>query len=731
MKTNRTMIRAIAVAVAMAALVFALYRPALYYSFTNYDEVGQILENPLVRSLDAGNIKKIFSSFCITSYYPVRLLSFAVDYRFWGMNPRGFHLTNVLIHALSAVLLYLLLLRWNARAGGAAENGVALPGLAALLFAVHPVCVEPVAWVPGREELLTLLFTMLALHLFTFYLESRDGAAGRISRRAGWMAYAGTFLCVAAACLSNVVGVVSALAISVYGLLLPRGGEALAADAGKARNGKAAAAGPRGDRGAGVGQRRGRALEAIAPVAAAALPFLLVGIAAVVVKKIGEARAVELGLGLAPVGINPLFRVLAVPMVYALNLKTFLAPSGLNLIYPTMVFEHPATLAYIGAGLVAGIFTLVFLRKLALEGIKGDKTSAMAAFCIIWFVLALLPSAQFMQHRLVRSDRLIYPALPGLVCAAYFLATRYRRRGLRVSTGNLCLVLAAASGLLALAAWNQLPVWKNSLALWTSVLRKNPDCAVAHNNYGNALRVVGRLEDAIFHYRKAVELDPKDSQSWMNMGGAFVFRGKFADAESAFLKALAINPRDVKSLNGLGAALYRMGREQDGVDKINEAMRLGPDIPDPLVNLGVFAFEKGRNEEALSWYEKARELGAESAELFSNIGAALSRLGRLDDAIEMYNKAVEINPYHAMGFYNLGAAMEKKGLIRKAEEYYRISLNLAPDDPITRSNLAEVYAKQGKYRDAIMEYEEILRRYPNESGVIARIKELKSRILKP
>ncbi|MBC8424857.1 hypothetical protein H8E07_12105, partial [bacterium] len=206
-------------------LVGLVFHPMVGFEFVDLDVPGQVIENNYVHGLTYENLVHVFTSRCTKSYYPVRTLTFAVDYEVWGLNPGGFKLTNGLIHLVNVLLVFWLILRLL-RGSSAPETSAetwysaSAAAFGAGVFAVHPLVVEPVAWVSGREELLMTLGALGAIH---FHLTAR-GLEDRGARWASTLAcHAGTVFCCAAACLSNVVGAVIPLLITAWDLFtLPR-----------------------------------------------------------------------------------------------------------------------------------------------------------------------------------------------------------------------------------------------------------------------------------------------------------------------------------------------------------------------------------------------------------------------------------------------------------------------------------------------------------------------------
>ncbi len=451
-------------AVLLTALVTLVFLPAVRFEFVDFDVHDQVIDNPHIRGLTVENVKHILTSRCVTSYYPVRTLTFALDYQVWGLEPGGFKLTNLLIHLANVLLVFWLALRLFeepvSNDGSAVSRQEAVVGaFAAGLFAVHPIVVEPVVWVPGREELLMTLGALGCLH---FHLTARH--LGSVQGKAPWRlaCYAAAALSCGAACLSNAVGAVipaMVTALDLATLTRPTLWRIL---------------------------RGTTALWAI-------------GIATFVVKQIGNY--------VDPIG-EPLAaswnRAAMVLEVYWLNLKSLLWPTDLAAFHledPPESFAEPSVILG-GVAVVATCAIAWMLRKrLALVGIA-------------WFLIALAPSAQVMPHHLHRADRFLYLPLVGLAVA---LATGARPWAAALTRSwQIRATVMATSLLLMLAVTSmvQLRTWVNGFTMWENCLRVDPENGMAHCMLADNLAESGQYGRAIQHYEYAIR-----SPRWAPMAG--------------------------------------------------------------------------------------------------------------------------------------------------------------------------------------------------------------------
>jgi len=446
----------------LTSLVWLVFHPVVRFEFVQLDVPEQLIENPHVHGLTVENLGHVFTSRCAKSYYPLRSLSFALDYEIWGLNPGGFKLTNYLIH-LANVLLVFWLIRRLFRHPAAAETparkwwDASVAAFAAGVFGLHPLVVEPVAWVSGREE---LLMTLGALGCFHFHLTARNLQL-RNAKATGVLAcHVGTTLCCVAACLSNAVGAVIPLLITAWDLLT---------------------------------LARPKLLRIVYSTGA----LWLIAVATIVVKKLGEVG----DTAGAPAIFSPAWLTMVLN-IFWLNLKTLLWPTRLAVHYawpsPDGFLDLEVILGGISLVLGCVVLWVLWRRKLTL-----------ALFGLCWFGLALGPVGGIIAHHICRADRFLYLPLVGLAVA---LALGLRRFGNFVK-GPLSAGGAAAAGALVLfgAAWlsaAQLQTWRNSVSMWENAVRVDPNNSFAHSCLADDLAAAKQFQRAILHYEKAMRLPP-------------------------------------------------------------------------------------------------------------------------------------------------------------------------------------------------------------------------------
>ncbi len=535
---------------ALVCVAGAVFFRILRFEFIEYDVSTLVVDNPHIRGLTWENLKNIFTTRCITSYYPVRALSFAVDYHFWGLNPAGFKLTNLLIHLANVLLVFWLVLRLFRHSPSVDDStrpwwDVYAAAFPAGVFAIHPVVVEPVTWVAGREE---LLMTLGALGCIHFHLTARrlDQEGGHTARALA--CYVSAVLCCAFACLSNAVAAVIPLLITAWDV---------------------------------VTLARPKLWKILSGTAA----LWLIGVATMVIKMLGPKAAIS-----SEAGAMSAQRLMALLQVYWLNLKTLLWPTNLALsrspIEPES-FLQPGVIL----GAMAVVVTCVILWKL-----RGRKPVFLG---LLWFILALAPSSQIIVHHVHRADRFLYLPLVGLAVAAgagLKLPGVSSKKRITVSV----VVVSSALLVLGLLSARQVRTWKTGLSVWENCVQADPENAFARLALSERLAKAGQTDRAIHHHQIARQLDYNDAEAMRSAA----LRAAMVDGRDLRDYALAVRLatraceltdwEDSKYRHALAVAygsyakaLVTRGELGQAIYKYYRALDADPDYPPALFQLAV------------------------------------------------------------------------------------------------------------------------------------------------
>jgi tetratricopeptide (TPR) repeat protein len=696
----------------LVLLTVAAYLPALKAGFIWDDDV-LITQNRMVKASDG--LYRFWLTTEATDYYPMTGSLCWLEWRLWDGRATGYHVVNVLLHAVNAVLAWLILRRLK------------VPGawLAAAVFAIHPVNVATVAWVSEQKNTLSMLFYALSILLYLRFDES-------ISAEAGPKAVVGTRWCAAT-------------------------------------DGRAAARPYPTDAGRRIASILmyilslfAFVLALLAKTAVVMLPVVLLGcvwwrhgrvnwkhwlcsvpyfvssliLAIVTIVQHREAlgkivvQAGGFGVRLAGAGWAVWF-----------YLSKALLPVGLTVIYPKWGIDASRWVSYV-PGMVA-------IGGLALFWWKRGTWGRPLLFGLGYFVVMLFPVLGFFDQAFYRyslvADHWQYYSIIGVIAlvvaggqqicsrgAAPVLSREASARhsdqphaGRAAWLQKPALLGAGLLLVLGVATWRRSRMYADSKTLWRDNAIKCPG-AWPRDHLGLALLEAGRLEDAVGEFEQALRLDPGFAQGHFDLGVAWGTAGNFPEAIRHYEQALRLQPRFAEAHSNLGAVLTRAGRIDEAIEHFERAIQINPDLADAHNNLGVALDRLGRVGEAIEQFEVAVRLKPDFAKARNNLGDALLRQGRVQEAIGQYEQVARLRPGDAAVLNNLGTALWRTGRFREAVKCYEQALRINPGNPEAHYNLGGALEQAGRLPEAIAHYEEALRLNPGLSEARDRLERLRT-----
>src|SRR5438552_3729104 len=597
----------------IAFSTFAAFLPALQNQFVSWDDAENFLDNPHYRGLGWTHLRWMWTTH-LGHYIPLTWMTLGLDYLLWGMNPLGYHLTNLLLHAENAVVFFFVVRRILTLALlGASERGLALAvsaGFAALVFAIHPLRVESVAWATERRDVLSGLFYLLTI--LVYLRASERGERGR-----GW--YWGAVALFACALLSKSMVVnlpVVLLILDVYPLRR-------------------------------LGGSLGWWSEPARRVYVEKIPFVLLAAAASAIALMAQF-SIHTVTSLAQLSVPGRLAVSAYGLSFYLW-KT-VAPVNLSPLYelpPTVnPWAPPFLLSY---GLVLAITAIVLALRRHVPGLPAA-----------WFayVVILLPVLGIFQSgSQIAADRYTYLAglgwaiLAGAGLLSCWHATRFLIPGCAV-----CLLVG-----LGVLTWNQAQIWHDSEKLWSHAAAIDPGSPVGQYSLGLALARQRKLTEAIEHFKTALRIKPDYADAHTNVGAALADQGKLAEGIDHYRQALHFKPGYAIAHINWGVALAQQGKPAEAIDHYRQALQLKPDSAEAHANWGLALADQGKLVEAIDHYRQALQIKPDSAEVHIIWGTALADRGRLAEAGEHYRQALRIKPDHAAAQSNLLNVLRRLG----------------------------------------------------------------------
>ncbi|MHC4842410.1 MAG: tetratricopeptide repeat protein [Planctomycetota bacterium] len=648
------------------AIIFLLtvivYANSINNDFTNWDDPGLVIENSAIRSLSVENLLSIFTPQPGLTYQPVRVLSYAIDYFFWQLNPAGYHLGNTLLHGLAAVILYFLLASILEQMGeespGKSVRTIAL--FAVLLFVVHPVNVESVAWVSSRKYGLLAFFTFLSFYL---YLKSAEVDKPKI------LLY-----------LFSIITYILALLSSPFAVVLP--GLIILYDFCRSSKSKY------------LDILKSRLRYYILYIVLGFAHFLLL------MKMVSTGPNPAVKEHYAGKAIYTLLTMIRVLYDYLRNL---LIPIWLNNRYidkvSSSLFDYK---------IIISIVFLIVIFIFIFKQLKSDKK--IFIFCLGWFFITLLPVSNIIPISTKMADRYLYlPAVGFFVLFSVWLhslagicfAGKFRR----LFSLSLVIPLIFAFSYLTI---QRNKVWANSLTLWQNSLSQAPHNPLAHLNLGEAMYEQERIDEAVSHYWQALRIKPDYAEVYNNLGVALADQERFEAAIDNYLKALKIEPQLAAAHSNLGVALAKVGKHEGALFHSRKALQLEPRYAGGYNNLGNVLAQQGKMEEAVANYSLALQLNPGYADAHNNLAVALARLGRYQEATSHHHEALRLKPNTAEAHNNLGVTLKNMGQLKPAMEHFLMALQLSPEYADPHNNLGDVFLRLGKLDEAVAHFSRAL-----------------------
>jgi Flp pilus assembly protein TadD len=648
----------------LIAATFLAYFPALHGGFI-WDDDAHISANPTLRSL-SGLWEIWFRPGATCQYYPLSFTVFWAEYQLWGLNPLGYHLVNVALHCLVAVLLWQLLERLKVRGAW----------LAGAIFALHPVCTMSVAWM---TELKNTLSAALALGAgWAFLRFAALGVYGpmnpnRNNRKENVSGVDWYYGILSLALFLLAMFAKTAISFLPVTLLLVA-----------------------------WWQRERLAWRVVVPLLLMLGVVVVMGEVTFYIEHLYGAAGAKFNLGL-------LERVLVSGRSFWFYLGKLFFPYPLSFIYERWAINTAAGWQYFYPAAAAGLFVILW-RKRRVIG-KGPF-AAMLHFYISTSMLILIVVLYMTRYSFVSDHWQYFGCMSVIPLVAAGITTALEWMGKRslflppAFVGALLLVLG-------ILTWRQNGMYADIETLWRTTIARNPGCWMAHNNLATALLGKNQIAEAISHIQEALRLKPDYAEAHNNLGIAFGMKGQIDEAISQHQEALRLNPDFAEAYNNLGNALDKKGQTDEAISQYREAFRLKPDFAEAHYNLGITLLEKNQIAEAINQFQEAIHLEPDIAEAHYNLGNTLGRKGQTDDAISQYQDAIRLKPDLAEAHYGLGAALDQKGQTAEAILQYQEAIRLKPDFAEAHYNLGTAFGQKGQTAEAISQFQEVIRLKPD------------------
>jgi len=630
-------------------ITYWIYQQAYAFEFISFDDPGYVYENPhLKEGLTRTSLKWAVTPGYLQTWHGLTWLSHLLDAQLFGMQPMGPHAINVGLHLLNCSLLYLLCLKIAYRLAPESRSRKITSWVAALwftlLFALHPLNVESVAWVSERKNLLSTGFCLLACLAYLSY-SLKPGGWG-MTVVFFWMA----------------LGLWSKAILVGLPLVL------LGMDFWPLR-------------------RFSPKQSSLFSLLREKIPLGLLSLTACGLTIMYASR----GKALTTLNDHGLIeRIGNLFTAYTSYLGMFFYPFNLAVYYP-----YPQNLPL-------WKLTLSILVFCSLSGMAWYWRSRRPwfAFGWCWFILTLLPVVGIVSaHTHLVADRYAYLSQPGLALMIGGLlweaASRYPR--LKIPLFAMTFIFILFCSLITTA---YLPQWQNSLSLFSHAVKVDPRNHIAQDHLGDALRVAGRSEEAIWHHRKALQLKPDFAKAHNNLALALSAAGKRAEAKKSLQKCLELHPSYLRAAYNLAVLHFQDGELALAKNLLQQIIQHNPAMGEAHYYLGLCQEKEQRFGEAQNSFQEALKYENSQPDIWHSLGNSLGRQGRFSEAHAAYQRALVLKSDYQPSLQGIGLLYELQGATEKAIRQYQEILSRWPDCLYVLTRMADIMEQKGAKTDA-------------------------------
>jgi tetratricopeptide (TPR) repeat protein len=637
----------------IAGLVIGIYAPAFHGDFI-WDDQWYVTINPLT-SDPHGLWKFWFSPGTWVEYYPIQETVLWLQYHFWGENTLGYHLTNVFLHIINALLVWWLFAKMRLR----------FAWVGGLIFAVHPVQVESVAYISELKNVLSLPCGLLAMGAWIDYEESQS--------RHDYNKALGLYI-VAMLCKISLAPFAAIILLYAW-------------------------------------WKRGRITWGDVK---ACLPFLLI---AMVLGYLTIWSGIVYNESMhAQIGGTPLTglmsRIDAAGLNAAVYFSRCFAPVEIMMVYPQWPLHPGRLMDY------APWFGLLIV--IAVSWARRRTWGKHVALGFGFFIVFLLPflglkSVSYMNFIWVL-DHFLYLPIIGIIglfiAGMEGLSAQIPPRIRPLAAG----LVAVAVALMVVGAHQFAGLFVNEETLWAYILARNPTVWLAHDDLACKYLEEERYPEAIEQARESLKIRPDSWNGYFTIGFAMEKLGRKDEAAAEYRTAIHYNPDAVKAYLFLGEIRRKEGKIAEAESIFRAGLKVAPEDESLNTNLAGILFETGRIPEAIEVYQRISQLNPDMAQLHYDLGNALLKAGRVPEAAGELKAAVDLNPKVAAAHGNLGATLAQLGQLPAAMEQFEAALLIDSSLNQVRDNMARALAQSGRIPEAIEQFRLVLQADPNDAN---------------
>ncbi len=629
----------------ITGVIFAYY-PAFKADFTNWDDPAYVLNNDVIKEINSKNTGEIFTTFRNGHYHPLTWLSLAIDYKISDGGPSSFHRTNIILHILNVFLLFFFLLylvkdEW-------------LAFFAAMLFGIHPMSVEAVAWVTERKTVLYAFFMLLSLLSYLRYTDTKK-----------WTMYVLSLLFFILSCLSKSMAVVLPVLLILTDYFRNKNVFSFRTWINK-------------------------------------IPFFAVSVVFGVVSIFAQKDVIQ------PEHIQEFSHNAGWgAWSFLLYIVKIIIPSNLSALYeypPDGGIESLKTI--LGMLIIAAfIFALIYFYR------KGNRTVVFGLLFLLVNLFFILKFFDIPAGAYYMADRYAYFPIAGLWLAVFSLSGDI----LKKRQGLVKIIFVVIAVIFLFASHTRAKTWKNSVTLWTDVIEKHDDAVIAYINRGNAYRDVKKYVLAIKDYDNAEKTNPRYSAIFTNRGYACYMNGQYKEAVRDFSKSLSMDHNQNEILYNRGLAFYSLREYDKALEDYSNVLQTDPLFIKAYIGKGNVYTAMGKDSLAIEAYSKVIAIDPSNPDAWYNRGNILAKNQKHKEALADYNKAIDIVKYNPDYLVNRASTYYYLNEFDKAMNDFNTVIANNPSHTNARMNRGTLALRMGNYQIAFDDFSDIIKREPKNA----------------
>ncbi len=624
--------------VGVVLFTFIFLFPCLQNGYCNWDDYHLITANHSIKELSWQNIREIFTSGYVGTYIPLTVVSFALENKFFKLNPFVTHLINLILHLLNIILVFVMIYFLS--------NNLLISTIVSLLFGIHPLHVESVAWATERKDMLYSFFFLSSLMLYHLYRQNEKK-----------IYYFFSLLFFIFSLLAKPMAVTLPLVLILLDYYY----------------------------------EKRFSIKQIFSKIVYLIPAILLGIINIHFQGSGSLSLFNYLKHIFVFFYNLLFYLYKV--ILPINLSAFYPyPNKFEKYLPPIFFIAPLIVAFF-------VYLIIWTRRYTHKIIFGS----------LFFIVTIFPVSQLIPlvAPAIAADRYVYVPSIGLFLLFGLLIDWLYNKWLvtsKVLKNILVVLLIVIFVLLGFVSFNRCKVWKDSITLWSDVLKKYPRNGIAYNNRGNAYKFIGEYGKAIEDFNKAIEYSPELVLPYFNRGTVYERLGQYDKAIADLTTALNIQPTFAMGYVDRGAIYVRIGEYDKAYNDLTRAIQLNPNSAESYYNLGVLYFNLKNYNLAMEHYNKAIAIDPYLAVAYLSKGDIYFIYGDFGNAIEYYTKTLQIDPLNVDAYYNRAVGFTRIHNLEQALGDYNQALKLKPNFVQAYNNRGNIYFDFDEFEKAIQDY---------------------------